>query len=130
MSGSWPASWRMSTSRSDSRYSCSTQSVRKRASTGPELNSLYHVHHVHHADYEGYVDYVDDAGNVDKVDVNVVRFNERASLVDSVSPVLVEAVHQQAGLAASKHSSLIAYSQQYLRGVTQQQPRYFFLLLC
>jgi len=50
------------------------------------------------------------------------RFNERASLVDSVSPVLVEAVHQQAGLAASKHSSLIAYSQQYLRGVTQQQP--------
>mgnify|MGYP007023001134 CR=1 FL=1 len=31
-------------------------------------------------------------------------------------------VHQQAGLSASRHSSLIAYSQQYLRSISSQQP--------
>ena len=50
------------------------------------------------------------------------RFNERALVVDSVGQELVSAVHQQAGLSASRHSSLIAYSQQYLRSVSSQQP--------
>ena len=50
------------------------------------------------------------------------RFNERALVVDSVGQDLVSAVHQQAGLSASRHSSLIAYSQQYLRSISSQQP--------
>ena len=47
------------------------------------------------------------------------RFNERALVVDSVGQELVSAVHQQAGLSASRHSSLIAYSHQERETVEQ-----------
>ena len=50
------------------------------------------------------------------------RFNERASIVDVVDQRMVEVVHQQAGLSASRHSSLMAYSSQYLRTLASQPP--------
>ena len=48
------------------------------------------------------------------------RFNERSMVVDTVGAELVAAVHQQAGLAASRHSSIMTYSQQYLRAIANE----------
>jgi len=49
------------------------------------------------------------------------RFNERASVVDAVSCQLMEVIQQQAGLFSSEHSSIINYSNHYLRNTTRQQ---------
>jgi len=49
------------------------------------------------------------------------RFNERASIVDSVPGQLMEVVQQQAGLFASEHSSIISYSNHYLKNISSQQ---------
>jgi len=49
------------------------------------------------------------------------RFNERASIVDSMPSKLLEVIQQQAGLFASEHSSITTYSNHYLKNVIRQQ---------
>ena len=45
------------------------------------------------------------------------RFNERASIVDSVNDQLMEVIQQQAGMFPNDHSSIINFSNHYLRSV-------------
>ena len=49
------------------------------------------------------------------------RFNERANIVDCVSPKIVELIQQQAGLFTSGYSTVITYSEQYQRHASRQQ---------
>ena len=49
------------------------------------------------------------------------RFNERASVVDSVSWKLVELIQQQAGLYTSDYNTIVTYSQQYHKHTSRQQ---------
>ena len=50
------------------------------------------------------------------------RFNERASIVDNVSWKIIELIQQQAGLFTSDHSTILTYSQQFVRH-SQRQPQ-------
>ena len=50
------------------------------------------------------------------------RFNERASIVDNVSWKIIELIQKQAGLFTSDHSTIVTYSQQFLRH-SQRQPQ-------
>ena len=55
-----------------------------------------------------------------QLDEQRFNFNEWSMVVDTVGAELVAAVHQQAGLAAFRHScwtSIMTYSQQYLRAI-------------